>query len=453
MRSVRLPFTIFGKMSLCAGQIAILSVPALAQTPVLPPAASPAAPIHSSAGQSAASTPENGAKSLQSAAQRLSLDDALRMAQARSYLAAGSAARLYGADARVRGARSLQNPSLILSKAVGNNTGAFGQDIQLTQIFELGDKRRQRIRAARADQSASIADNTGVLADLTLSVQTAYYESLRSEAERQLAADALRAAQTFAEAAATQFEAGDVPRSNVVRSGIEQARAEQLLQTAETESANRSATLASLIGMPAGSTIALTDTLAFTPRTYSLSALQEAALRNRPDLQSARRLRESRLAALHAARIQGQPDLFVEGIHGSFDPAIPGDSLRVGVTFPLVDYGRNRADAGVAKAALQEQDAIVSETERTVRLSVETAWRTLELARRSVESFRAGRLDRASELLEMARTGYARGANSFLELLDAQQVYRLEQTDYARALADYNIAAATLQRAVGGTLP
>ena len=432
----------------------LLSASAIAQTGTTAPGVPQSTPVgvpSPTAAQSTTGSPVSSAQSQQIAAQRLSLADALRMAQARSYLAAGSAARLFGADARVRGARMLQNPSLILSKAVGNNTGAFGQDIQLTQTFELGDKRRQRVRSAMADQSASFADRAGVLADLTLTVQTAYFESLRSEAERQLAIDALTAAQTFAQAAATQFEAGDVPRSNVVRSGIEQARAEQLLQTAETESANRSATLASLIGMPAGSTIALTDTLAFTPKNHSLPALQEAALRNRPELQSAKRLRESRLAALHSARIQGQPDLFVEGIHGSFDPAIPGDSLRVGVTFPLFDYGRNRADAGAAKAALQEQDAVVSETERTVRLSVETAWRTLELARRSVESFRAGRLDRASELLEMARTGYAKGANSFLELLDAQQVYRLEQTDYARALADFNIAAATLQRAAGGT--
>jgi hypothetical protein len=32
-------------------------------------------------------------------------------------------------------------------------------------------------------------------------------------------------------------------------------------------------------------------------------------------------------------------------------------------------------------------------------------------------------------------------------------VYRNEQTDYTRALADYNIALAALERAVGGQLP
>ena len=70
-----------------------------------------------------------------------------------------------------------------------------------------------------------------------------------------------------------------------------------------------------------------------------------------------------------------------------------------------------------------------------------------------MESFRGGRLDNSRELLDQAQIGYSQGANTFLELLDAQQVYRTEQTDYTRALTDYNIALAALQRAVGGALP
>ena len=53
----------------------------------------------------------------------------------------------------------------------------------------------------------------------------------------------------------------------------------------------------------------------------------------------------------------------------------------------------------------------------------------------------------------MAQTGYQQGANSYLELLDAQRTYLSEQTDYYRALAAYRTALAALKRAVGGSLP
>jgi len=45
----------------------------------------------------------------------------------------------------------------------------------------------------------------------------------------------------------------------------------------------------------------------------------------------------------------------------------------------------------------------------------------------------------------MAQTGYASRANTYLELLDAQQVYRTEQSEYARALAAFNVARAALE--------
>jgi outer membrane protein TolC len=96
---------------------------------------------------------------------------------------------------------------------------------------------------------------------------------------------------------------------------------------------------------------------------------------------------------------------------------------------------------------------MVKETQRTALLDVQTAFRTLDQARQTVESFQAGRLDNAKELLTMAQTGYDKRASTYLELLDAQQVYRSEQVEYARALAAYNAAKAALQRAVGGQLP
>ena len=51
------------------------------------------------------------------------------------------------------------------------------------------------------------------------------------------------------------------------------------------------------------------------------------------------------------------------------------------------------------------------------------------------------------------QTGYEKGAASYLEVLDARQTLRAEQAEYARALADWNVARADLQRAVGGLLP
>lgn len=385
--------------------------------------------------------------------QRLSLAEAVRLARLRSPLAQSAEARVQGAKARAQGAGALQNPGLTLAQPFGQNTGGLDEGIVLSQTIELGDKRRQRVYGARADRDAALADQTGTTLDLTLNAQSAYYDALLADAERQLAADALTTAQAFAKAAETQFQAGDVARSNVVRSRIEENRAEQALTTAETDRANRYAALRSLTGLPQDAPLVLTDTLSFTPQTFQLADLQNLALKNRPDIRSAERLRAAREAALHGARAQSQPDLLLEARHSVLDPTTGGNSIRVGIVFPLFDLGSVRANARSAQAALQEQEGVLKETTRLAKLDVETAFRNREQARKTVESFQSGRLDRSKELLAMAQTGYEKGANSYLELLDAQQVYRSEQTEYARALAAFNRAQAALQRAVGGTLP
>lgn len=383
----------------------------------------------------------------------LSLADTLARAQAHSALVRAADARLRDANARVRGAASLPSTTLSLGHGWGGETGGLDEDILVGQALELPFKVAPRVKAARGERNAAVTLLGGVRQDVEFTATSAYYEALTSDIELALATDALNTAHAFAEAAKTQFDAGDVAKSNVIRAGVEESRARQALDASTAERENRYDSLRSLAGAENGADLTLTDTLTFTPLSFALPALEETALKARPDVIAARQATESKRAGVSAVRMESLPDLVVEERHSTINLNQGASSLRVGVAFPLLDLGRHRADTGSAKAALDEARANLDETVRTARLEVASAARTVEVSRKAVESFKGGRLDRAKELLDMAQTGYQQGATSYLELLDAQQVYRTEQADYARALADYNIAVAALRRAVGGTLP
>ncbi len=356
------------------------------------------------------------------------------------------------AQARLRGAAAAPNPTLNVAGHVGNaDVGGTDEDYILAHTVELGDKRRQRVRGARAELAAAReeqADTTG--RELTYTVHTAYFQALRAQEERRLAADSLAFAQAILKTAQIQFEAGDVPRSNVVRSQVEVSRAEQALAAADADLQNQYSTVRSLTGIPESTPLQLTDTLSYAPVPVQVSSLEARALRQRQDLAAAESTSAAREAAVHAAKVASQPDLVVEGRHSYIDPTVGSNSVRAGFTFPILDMGRNRADVRAAEASLHEQEGVVAETRRTILLDVDTAARNLQQSETAVESFRSGRLERSRELLDMARTGYEQGANSLLELLDAETVYRNEQAEYARALAAYNTNLAALEHAVGG---
>ena len=368
----------------------------------------------------------------------------------------GSAqARIAAAQARLRAAGAFAGTSLSLAHAFGKNTGGFDEDILLSQVIELG-KRGSRVRGAQFERAAAQFDRAGVGTDLDFAVRAAYYDALRADVERGLADASLQTAQTFNTAAQTQFAAGDVPRANVVRSGIELSRAQAALVAAQSDLKVRLAALRSLLAMPDDAPMKLGDALGFAPATYDLAALQSLAGQTRADLLAARALQQARVANVQAARALQRPDAFVEARRAAIVPysgAPNGQSLRVGLVIPLFDFGRNRAAADEARAAAREQQAILDQTTRAARLDVATTYERFVAAQSAVQSFDAGRLAQSRELLDMAQIGYQHGANSYLELLDAQTVYRNEQADYARALAAWNTARADLERAVGGKLP
>ena len=383
----------------------------------------------------------------------LSLDDALQRAHAHSPSARAADARVRAASARVRAASALPSTNLSLGHGWGGETGGLDEDILVSQPLELPFKVAPRVHAAQRERDAARSLQLGASQDLDLAVSTAYYEALASDAASQLASDALKTATAFADAARIQFDAGDAAKSNVIRAGVETARAQQAFDAAAAERENRYASLRSLAGLPADNGVTLTDALAFVPISFAAASLEEAALKNRPDLLAARHNVSGSRAALSAVRLEPLPNLVVEERHSTINPRHGASSLRIGVSFPILDLGRNRADTASAKAMMAEQQANLDETTRAALLDVETAARTREVARKAVESFRAGRLGNAKELLNMAQIGFEHGATSYLELLDAQHIYLAEQTDYARALTDHSIAVAALRRAVGGTLP
>lgn len=381
----------------------------------------------------------------------LSIADAVKRGQTCNPLPKEAEARVAGAIARLRAAGALPNPTAALAEWAGRNTGGLDEDVTLAQTIELGDKRGQRMKSARFERDSTVYDRNQTLLDVSLAVQAAYYNALRSDVDYQVASELLTITKQFEDAAKTQFSAGDVARSNVLRAEVEVSRAQQDVTAAEKQRADAYSTLRSLLLLPEDCEVTLSDKLAFVSLKYQLADLEVLACKQRPDLLAERLTRAAADAAVHGAKVQSQPDAFIEYRQFSYDPS-EGTSIRGGLVWPLMDLGSIRADIADKKAALTEQEAKVTEAERTAKLEVETALHALDEARKVVESFESGRIARAKELLDMVQTGYDRGASSYLDVLDAQRSYRSEQADYARALADYNIALATLQRAVGGKL-
>jgi cobalt-zinc-cadmium efflux system outer membrane protein len=379
------------------------------------------------------------------------LPDLLRRAEATypSLAAAGQARRQAEAQAIAAGA----SPALILNLGYGFGTGAAGddEDIFLSGRVELGGKRRSRLEVARREVEAARAREAQARAELTFQVRSAYTGLQSAAAEERLEAERLEVVRTFLRVAQTQFEAGDVPQTTVLRAEVEVENAQQALDAAAVTTAGQRAVLNTLIGAAPGAPLAVPE-VALTPaRALDLGALQRLA-QGRPEIRAAEATLASRLAAVDSARAARRPDLTVDAAHARWD-APDGNVLRVGLAFPIFDFGLTRANVDAARAAAEEQRATVELLRRQAAQEVETAYANQVSARRQAERLGGPQLERVRRLRDLAELGYREGQFSYLEFLDAQRTYLTTFANYLRAVAAANSAEAALERAVGSRLP
>ena len=386
-----------------------------------------------------------------------SLDQAVTLARANSPTTRSAEAGLEAALARVKEAGAEPNPQLTIAQPWALNhtevpTAGFDEGLLISQTIELGGKRGARVRAARGEAAAANSDNAAATVQLDFNVRSAYYAAQAAVDQRAADQDALSVAQTFLTAAQARLKVGDVAHYDELRAEAEVDRDQATLTQDQGAETNALESLRSLTGAP----VITSDQLekpAYVPLNYGVVVLTNWANVHRLDVQSARSLISARAGDLGTARAAGRPDAFVEARRYNFNDVPEGESLRFGLTMPLFDWGHNRAAVAEAQASLAQQSAVTAETERTATLDVATTWTTAIADEKVVEGFNGGRLDRAKQLLDMARIGYDHGANSDLDVLDAEDLYRSETTDYAKALAAYLTALADLLRALGGSYP
>ena len=378
----------------------------------------------------------------------LPLEEAVKLALLSHPSAQAAARQVQGAQAVLSGARRPPSPEAYIVPAGKIDDASF----VAMQRFELGGKWAARIAAAFSSLSRSQWEREAVRQEIVLRVRTAYANALEAQAIQQLSQEAAKLVRQVAEAAQHSFELGNVPRSHVVRARVEQARADQELTKAEAALAIAQAALNTAIGRRADTPVSLAGTLDFHPSQIALDGQIEQALARRPEIRSAQSATEAAGHELTVARRDLWPDLLLEGRLSR----LGGGAERpagIGLTLPFLDWGRRRAEIRRAEAERASQRALQDQVANEVALQVEEAVRSLKAAAQAVKIYEGGIVAQAEELMQMTQTGYAEGAISYLEVLDARRALTEARQGYSRALADHARSLAALQRATGAPLP
>jgi cobalt-zinc-cadmium efflux system outer membrane protein len=397
---------------------------------------------------------------------RLSLEDALRIAEARNLQLFVAQQGVVASEADVMGAGKRPNPAFTLSSEgiplSQRNRPPFFDNQELAfdvqQELEPGGRRRLRTEHAQRGADVARASSRDALRQLRFEVRRAYMQAVLAKADDEVARATLAEIDKVLALNRVRYEQGELSGVELRRLQVERFRfADDAFVTELALRNTRSALLALLNLRPLDQTFDTVDDLLPASIAETIGSSPEAtdspvglALSNRPDLDAARRERERAEAGLQLQRALRTPSLFVgAGLKRDFGAS--GLVFTFGVPLPLF----NRNEAGVARAGAEKQQATarLAEAETRVSLEVQEALNTLDVTRRRISYVEGEYLRNAREARDIVLASYRSGAATLIDYLDAQRALREALRTQNRVRFDYRISLFQYEAAVGTPVP
>lgn len=381
----------------------------------------------------------------------LTLSEAVGLASRNNPTVAAGRLAADAAGQSSRGARALANPEIIIAPSI---VGRAGSDSALlfSQPLEINGSRRARGDVAASEASAAQYDADVLAREVVLRVTQGYWEVARAQELVKLHEENVGYLETVRAAVQKQYDVGALPGAQLLKMDVELARAKQdLAQTMLLLSQSRSE-LNTLLARPASADLTVSDPLEFRDLASDPGRLAALALSNRPEIKSAEAQVAAARGQVRAARLKRAPDVALQARRESLERN--GESgVAVAINLPLLDWGSTRAEVKRAEMMAGSREREVQAARDRVALDVENAGQRAATAALVVRQYRAGVLSKSEELAGMARKGYEKGANTYLELLEAQRTLRTVRSDYYSALAEHAKSVAQLEWAIGCPIP
>jgi outer membrane protein TolC len=242
---------------------------------------------------------------------------------------------------------------------------------------------------------------------------------------------------------------------DVNRSTVEFQTAQQRLTTLENDLAKQKINLARLIGLPTVDSYALTDELATSPPVdLSVDQALAQALNNRFDWKAGVAQLRAAERSKKAAKAERLPSLNLSADYGAIgtNPAQSHGTFTVVGTLrvPIWNGGRTEGSIEQADAALGQRRAELDDTRGRIEADVRQALLDLQTTRKQID-VASNNQKFARQTLDLTKQRLEAGIVGPVEVVQTQESVAAADFDYITSVFSYNLAKATLARAIGNT--
>ena len=337
--------------------------------------------------------------------------------------------------------------------------------IQIVQNIYMGGRMVAAVHAADATQKQAIANYDTSVADTLLSVRVAYYDVLQAAQQITVQEASLKLLQKQLDDQQHRFDAGTVPKFNVLQAEVAVANQRPAVISAHNSYRISKNNLANLLGYNLPRDVweeiplNLTDTFDTSPYSINLPDGIQQALSRRTELVALRKNIELQDLNIINAKSGYKPTVSLFGGYNwvnsefSTDPGDEFNGWTVGAqaSWDLFDGLLTQGKVKQAKAQSAKARVTLEDEQRQIELQVRTAYSDFIQARETLESQEKVQ-EEAEEALREAKARLDAGTGTQLDVLNAQTSLTQARTTQIQAQHDYVADRARLERAIGADM-
>ena len=382
---------------------------------------------------------------------KLSLPDLESMMFNQSPALRGASNAVDAARAAVDTARTIPNPQIEVMNGTrkprpDSTTGAVNgnvKSISITQDLDMPWHRFPRVDGALAGYSAAQANEQSFRADMRAQLRLRYYDLVRRTAENRVAAEDVKLMEGIHKRIALQVETGEKARFELVKANAELLNAQKMQESAGLRVRQARGALRALVGLQLPESFEVQEqTHTFAPPS-PLNEVRDEVLKSNPELQRTRAERQQLDRKLSEEKALRFPKFALRADQDQ-DPEWRSKRIGVAMNLPLWDW--RGGPVGEAAAKLSQTDNQLAYQEFSLLQSLEAAYQQYDIANAQVVALEGGIVRHAANALRIAELAYKAGEKSFLDVMDAQRVYRAARNELITAQFELAGAWAEIER-------
>ncbi len=342
----------------------------------------------------------------------------------------------------------------------------WASQLKLVQSLYEGGRILSAFRVARLTKERSMLDYQTAIANTVIDAQVAYYDVLLAVQQITVQEASVELLGRELTDTTRRYDAGTVPRFNVLRAEVELANARPKLIRARNSYRIAKNNLVNQLGFSVPREtledipLKLAGKLEAEPYKIELPRAIALALERRTELGSLRKTQALRGEDIINAKSTYKPSIQAFGGYDVHNSALSQDLSNekhgwiagVQLTWSLFDGRRTEGKVMEATALHERAGVELDDAGRRIELEVRTAYSNFIEAEEVLKS-QEKVVEEGEEALRLARARNEAGTGTQLDVLSAQTALTEARTTQIQALHDYAVARARLERAIGMNVP